>query len=192
MFRSITRVAVFLIAITLPSLAKDFADPRLKNAFRAPEKNGWTYLPLEGSPAEIGFQHGYLLSSEIEDMLKVFTLEMAHDNHKDWQFFRDAARTMMWPRIEPEYREELQGIVDGANARGLKIDLWDVIAINAAMEWEYYVKIFNKEHAIQNAASLVAPEHCSAFVATGSYTRDGKIVIAHNNWTDYLDGARWT
>jgi hypothetical protein len=35
-------------------------------------------------------------------------------------------------------------------------------------------------------------EHCSAFVATGSYTRDGKIVIAHNNWSSYLDGERWT
>jgi len=35
-------------------------------------------------------------------------------------------------------------------------------------------------------------EHCSAFVATGSYTKDGKVVIAHNNWTGYLDGERWT
>jgi hypothetical protein len=60
------------------------------------------------------------------------------------------------------------------------------------MEWEYYVKEFNKEHGLQSAASMVAPEHCSAFVATGSYTKDGKIVIAHNNWTNYLDGARWT
>ena len=31
-------------------------------------------------------------------------------------------------------------------------------------------------------------EHCSAFVATGSYTKDGRVVIAHNNWTSYLDG----
>ncbi len=35
------------------------------------------------------------------------------------------------------------------------------------------------------------PEHCSAFVAVGSYTRDGKVVIAHNNWTEYKDGSRW-
>ena len=99
---------------------------------------------------------------------------------------------MMWPHIEQEYREELQGIVDGASAKGVKIDIWDAVALNAAMEWEYYVKEYNKEHALQNAASLVAPEHCSAFVATGSYTRNGKIVIAHNNWTNYIDGARWT
>ncbi len=36
-----------------------------------------------------------------------------------------------------------------------------------------------------------APEHCSAFIATGSYTKDGRIVIGHNNWTDYLTGTRW-
>jgi len=66
------------------------------------------------------------------------------------------------------------------------------VALNAAEEWEYYVKQYDKQHGIQSSSSLVAPEHCSAFVATGSYTKDGKIVIAHNNWTNYMDGARWT
>jgi len=199
MFRTIAKISpvitiaiALLIALGLPTRAKDSADARLKKAFRAPEKNGWTYVHLEGSPAEIGFQNGYLLSAEIEDTLKVFAFETTHDNKKDWQFFRDAARTMMWPHIEPEYRDELQGIVDGANAKGVKIDIWDVIALNAAMEWEYYVPQYNKDHALQNAAALAVPEHCSAFVATGSYTKDGKIVIAHNNWTNYMDGARWT
>ena len=28
-------------------------------------------------------------------------------------------------------------------------------------------------------------------VATGSYTHDRKVVIGHNNWTDYLTAARW-
>ena len=42
------------------------------------------------------------------------------------------------------------------------------------------------------SAKLTAPEHCSAFVATGSYTKDGKVVIGHNAWTGYLDGERWT
>jgi hypothetical protein len=197
MFRTVVRIVWLLIAIVLPSLAQNSAqnstsDSRLKRSFRQPEKNGWTFVHLEGQPAEIGFQHGYLLATEIEDMLKVTVLEESHDNKKDWQFFRDAARTMMWPRIEQEYREELQGIVDGANAKGTKLDLWDVVALNGAEEWEYYVKQYNKEHGIPVSASLVAPEHCSAFAATGSYTKDGKIVIAHNNWTSYLDGQRWT
>ena len=41
-------------------------------------------------------------------------------------------------------------------------------------------------------ATLALPDRCSAFVATGSYTKDGKVIIAHNDWTSYLEGARWT
>jgi hypothetical protein len=175
------------------SSSKDAAsDPRLQHSFRRPAQNGWTFVHLEGQPSQIGFQNGYLLAPEIEDLLKVVMLESTHDNKKDWQFFREAARTMMWPHIEQEYRDEMQGIVDGATARGVKLDIWDVVALNAAEEWQYYVKQYNKDHGIKSPASLVAPDHCSAFVATGGYTKDGRIVIAHNNWTSYLDGQRWT
>jgi hypothetical protein len=168
-------------------------ESELKGAFRRPEKNGWTFVHLQGTPHEIGFQNGYLLAREIEDTLKVTILEATHDSKKDWQFFRDAAQNMMWPHIEQEYRAELQGIADGINAHGatMKIDLWDVVALNAAEEWSYYVKEYDRMHGIKTA-SLATPEHCSAFVATGSYTKDGKVVIAHNNWTNYLDGERWT
>ena len=96
MFKTTLRIASLLIALAFPLLAKDAAnDPRLKQSFRQPEKNGWTFVHLEGTPAQIGFQHGYLLAPEIEDMLKVTSLEESHDDKKDWQFFRDAARTMM-------------------------------------------------------------------------------------------------
>jgi hypothetical protein len=33
-----------------------------------------------------------------------------------------------------------------------------------------------------------APGNCSAFMATGSYTKDGKIVMGHNIWTEYIIG----
>ena len=96
---------ILLLALTIPALAKDApSDPRLKNAFRRPEQNGWTFVHLQGSPSEIGFQHGFLLAPEIADTLKVIQVEQAHDQKKDWQFFRDAARNMMWPHIEAEYR----------------------------------------------------------------------------------------
>jgi hypothetical protein len=167
-------------------------DAALKGAFRRPENNGWTFVHLQGTPHEIGFQNGYLLAPEIEDELKVTMLEQTHDSKKDWQFFRDSAQNMMWPHIEQEYREEMQGISDGANAHGVKMDVWDVVALNAAEEWSYYVTQYDKIHLIEPRASLAVPEHCSAFVATGSYTTDGKAVIAHNNWSSYLDGERWT
>ena len=167
------------------------AAPELSGAYRLPEKNGWTYVRLEGTPHQIGFQNGYLLAPEIRDMLNVVVLEAGHDYQKPWSFFRDAAQSMMWPHIEQEYREELQGIADGATAHGVKIDVWDVIGLNASTEWGYYNKQYDKEHGIKTA-QLAVPEHCSAFVATGAYTRDGKAVIAHNNWSSYLEGERWT
>ena len=166
-------------------------DPRLAGAFRRPAQNGWIYVHLAGSPAVIGYQHGYLLAPEIDDALKVEKLALTHDNNKDWQFFRDAAQNMMWPHIEAEYRAELQGIADGAKAAGVKLDIWDVVALNAFLEWSYYVNEYDKQHGVMPPPAAPA-DHCSAFVATGSYTKDGRVVIAHNNWSSYLDGERWT
>ncbi len=197
MRRAIALAATVLVAI-LSAVAVSHGgtapapDNRLQGAFRKPAVSGWTFVHVQGTPSQIGFQHGYLLSAEIADLENVFKLELTHDNGKDWNFFRDAAKNVMWPKIDEEYREELQGIADGLNARGVNIDVWDVVAMNAAEEWGYYVGEYNKEHALPSPSTVVAPDHCSAFVATGSYTKDGKIVIAHNNWTGYLDGARWT
>ena len=41
---------------------------------------------------------------------------------------------MLWPKIDPEYQAELQGIVEGLRARQVKLDLYDVVALNAFME----------------------------------------------------------
>ncbi len=169
------------------------ADSRLKHASRHAEQNGWIWVHLEGSPADIGYQHGYLLASEIRDTLETVSLEMSHDEKKDWQFFRDKAQNMLWPHVEAEYRAELQGIADGAVAHGVKLDLWDVVALNAWLEMPYFDKWDARQHDFPAAlpSASAVPEHCSAFVATGSYTKDGRVVIAHNNWTSYETGERW-
>jgi Phospholipase B len=168
------------------------SDARLKGAFRLPPQNGWTYVHLEGSPSEIGFQHGYLLAREIEDFQKVVALELGHDTKKDWSFFRSAAEQVLWPHVEQEYRDEMQGLASGLAARGVKLDLWDVVAINAYPEWGYYARVYDKQHSVLSLPGARAAEHCSAFVATGSYTRDGRVIMAHNNWTSYMSGERWT
>ena len=167
------------------------ADPRLKSAYRF-EKGGWVYVHLEGMPGQIGFQHGYLLATEIADAFEAIKLEDTHRAKKDWEFFRKAAHEMLWPKIDQEYQEELEGISEGLKARGVSMDIDDVVALNAFEELpNYYVPWYNSQHKVASAPHLVSPGNCSAFVATGSYTRNHKIVIAHNNWSDYLDGERW-
>jgi Phospholipase B len=190
MRRTVVSVAFLLLAVGYVLASREpQSDPRLKNSFRRAEQNGWIFVHLEGSPAAIGYQHGYLLAPEILDAHREVKNEMTHDEKKEWLFFRDAAKDMLWPRIEQEYREELQGIVDGVNARGVKLDVWDVVATNAWLEWGYYTKWLEKQQGKHVTAA--PPEHCSAFVATGSYTKDGRPVIAHNNWTSYMSGERW-
>ena len=161
-------------------------DPRLNKASRAGQRNGWIQVHLQGTPGEIGFQHGYLLAPEIKDTFQDVSTEMTHDEKKPWEFFRQAAREVFWPHIEQEYRDELAGIAEGLKARGATLDVWDVVALNAWNELPYYDKWLDK-----GSPSTTTADHCSAFAATGSYTRDGRVVIGHNNWTSYASGERW-
>ena len=166
-------------------------DPRLKGAYRF-ERGRWIYVHLQGSPSQIGFQHGYLLAPEIQDLFNVVKLFDTHSTHRDWRFFLQASHDMLWPKMDPEYQQEIQGIVAGLHARGVELTVDDVVAMNALEELaDYYVPWYNAQHKVAYAPHLTSPGNCSAFVATGSYTKDHKIVIAHNNWTNYMDGERW-
>ncbi|HEY6766399.1 MAG TPA: C45 family peptidase [Candidatus Sulfotelmatobacter sp.] len=171
---------------------KPGSDPRLEKAYRF-ARGGWTYVHLEGSPSDIGFQHGYLLASEIADAFASIKLYDTHQTERDWDFFRMTAREMLWPHIDGEYQQELQGIADGLKAHGVDLDVYDIVALNAFEEVpDYYVPWLNKRQKTANAPKLAAPGNCSAFIATGPYTKDHQIVIAHSMWTSYLAGERWT
>jgi hypothetical protein len=185
--------AAFLSVFAAPAHPADSSapDPRLTGAYRF-ERGGWTFVHLQGTPEQIGYQHGYLLATEVADTLEVLKLESTHSTQRDWQFFRDASKNMLWPHIDPEYRQEMAGIADGAKAHGVNVDVWDIVAMNASIELpQYYVPWLNKRQHAANAPHLSAPGNCSSLIATGSYTRGGKIVIAHNNWSEYADGSRW-
>jgi hypothetical protein len=166
--------------------------PNLHGAYQF-AKGGWTYVHLEGTPHDIGFGHGYLLKDAIEDNLSAYRLEAVHEHKRSWAFFRETAKTILWPQIEPEYREELSAVAEGMQAHGSAVDVWDIVALNAEMEIaDYYLPTLNKKQHKPNPPAAVAPGKCSAFIATGSATADGKIVIAHSNWSPYMEGERWT
>jgi len=162
---------------------------RLQKAHRF-EKHGWIYVHLEGSPEEIGYQHGFLLADEIADLLRVIKPYLAGATKRDWSFYRQASERMLWNRIDTEYRREIDGIARGLAAKGVAADRWDLVALNANQELPYYyVPWLDKKEG--KAPSAHAPGNCSAFIATGRYTRDGRIVMGHNAWTNYVVGTRW-
>ncbi|MGB8769942.1 MAG: C45 family peptidase [Candidatus Korobacteraceae bacterium] len=193
--RSLLAVCVVFGFATFGLAKQDPTKPdeaRLKPAYRF-ERDHWVYVHLEGSPAEIGYQHGYLLAPEIEDGFNTVRAVDTHTTKRDWNFYRNAAQNVLWKHIDAEYQQELQGIVDGLHAHGASLDLWDVVALNAMEELpDYYVPYVNRQEKRADAPVLKAPGNCSALVATGSMTKDHKPVIAHSNWTDIAVGTRWT
>jgi hypothetical protein len=152
------------------------------------EKDGWIFVHLEGTPDEIGFQHGFLLANEIIDLRKAISLMDEKLSGKQWDFYREESFRLFWHQTPVEYQEEIDGIVKGVNAKlgEGKIDRKDVMAINSDLELPgYYVPW------LENQKSPKPAGHCSAIAATGSWTTDGKIVMAHNSWTNYVVGERW-
>ena len=165
------------------------ADPRLQGSYRS-ESGGWIFVHLEGAPDRLGLQHGYLLAPEIEDLVRVLKPFLKETTKRDWDFFRQAGQQILWPKIDAEYQQELDGIVAGVNARGVKLDRWDIVALNGLEELPgYYVPWLEKQQG--KKPSTTSPGNCSAFIATGSYTADRRIVMGHNAWTNYITGARW-
>ena len=118
----------------------------------------------------------------------------------------------------PEYYEEIVAITKGANAGGAKVSLADMILWNCFVSMdslfsivpkilkdypalnEKYGHLLNEESGAAsghgegggNAAALfkskIGGDHCTGFMAVGSYTKDGKIVCGHNTFDNFVTG----
>jgi hypothetical protein len=181
-------ITALALVLFMPSVLLAQPDPRLAKATRQ-EKAGWIYIHLEGSPRQIGYQHGYLLAPEIADSLRVMKAFLAKTSGKDWEFYRKTSIRLFWPRLGGEYRDEIAGIAEGAQARGVKVDAYDITVLNGWVEVAWYYIPYLAE--MQKKHKSAAKDYCSAFIANGSYTADGKIVMGHNTWLDYVVGERW-
>ena len=152
------------------------------------EKAGWIYLHIEGGPRQRGFQHGYLLAQEIAECLRIRRAVWLHNTSMEWSELLKETTRFMTPFVDSENREELLGIVDGLGAAGVGATLDDLVAYNGFMELEWYWwPEVNKKLA--GGANVITPpkQNCSSFIATGSMTRDGGVVLAHNTMMDYAE-----
>ena len=145
-------------------------------------------MRVQGAPYQIGFQNGYLLAHEIQDIIEAQKVYAGGAYKRDWQFFRETAMRLYWPKIPREYRSEIEGIANGVKAREISdIELEDIVALNGFDDTvSYHHSLKAKEG--QSAAPTIREEHCSAFIATGEATHDGKLLVAHNTWSSYLIG----
>ena len=169
-------LALTVIVAISPSCSKNTPAPpttpaELAKASRV-DTNGWINVHLEGTPREIGFQHGWLLANEIDDFLKALSHFLEGSTKRDWAFFRASTERMFWPKLEPEYREEIEGIAAGLRARLPRspYDAIDITVLNGWIELAWYYVPYLDDIARKGAGDNKAPGYCSAFIATGTWT----------------------
>jgi hypothetical protein len=148
------------------------------------ERAGWIYLHVEGEARERGFQHGYLLANEIKDALRVTRVEWERESAMDWSWLVERAVPLFAPHIDAENLAELGGIAEGAQAAGVQVSRDELITYNGIIELsDYWWPTELKK--IKDAPPPAVRQSCSSFIATGSMTRDGNIVLGHNTMQSY-------
>ncbi len=173
---------------------------RWGRGYRYPQA-GWTLVHIEGTPRERGLQHGHLLAAEITDHIRALSAYWSPTRPEHaWARNRQLARKLFGSGFPAEQMQEMQGIADGANAEGAragrrKLDVLDIITINAANEIDTLddalavtpdvpPAIGMRPREAAQTLSVVRrqrqrPQRCNAFVANGPATRDGKILFGH-------------
>ncbi len=150
------------------------------------EKSGWTYLHIEGTPAERGFQHGYLLADDISNGILITRKNWEHMSALSWNWLVEQSSDLFNFKVDPENMEEISGILEGLTAAGKSSSLDELIAYNAWIElYGYWWPEELKKLDVKNVP--LSRESCSAFIATGTNTSDGSIVMGHNTMSEYTE-----
>jgi Phospholipase B/S-layer like family, C-terminal region len=201
-------IQIFLTCgFSIPLWASEFtpdshAIQQLTPAYRYP-RAGWNIVHIEGKPADRGMQHGKLLAPEIAAYVRaVASFYEPKSPAIAWKQIRRLTNAMFLRSFSPEQLTEMQGIADGASAAGAQfdnrpIDLIDIVALNSSNELESLNSALDATptglegipspiNQIESPANIPASkrpppkrQHCSAFAAVGSATKDGKIVFGH-------------
>jgi hypothetical protein len=152
------------------------------------EKSGWKYISVSGNPKERGYTYGYYCAPDfkkIQEMLKFFMME---SYGKSWEYFIEEINKDIKKKSQDdfsEFYEEMEGIAEGCTAGGTKTNIDEILA------WNFYLSIsywYSKKTETVGKEGGCSKDKCSAFIAVGDWTSDGKIVVAHNSFAEFIDG----
>ena len=171
---------------------------KIKNGFRY-ELNGWIYISIHGKPKERGFAYGQLIAKEMKEVFEMLNFTIYENFGEKWDYFINASNSLFKEKIKndfPEFYEEMLGFSEGCTAGGTKTTIDEIIAWNNyfTLTENWYPNKGNEDGNIQTRIRMGegggkgTNERCSAFIAVGDYTKDGKIIIGHNNFSEFVDG----
>ena len=171
----------------MESKIQDKMEQKIDNGFTY-EKNGWKYVSISGKPKERGYAYGYLCAKEFSEIQKTLAFLMMETYGQTWEFFIEKISADFKKMIQDdfhEFYEEMEGITDGCNANGCKTTIDEIIVWNFYLSISYWYSLIPDNGGGKEGG---AKDKCSAFMAVGDWTADGKIVCAHNSFVDYVDG----
>lgn len=179
-------------------------------------QNGWIHISIHGKPYERGFQHGYLAAKPFKRAYQDIKHMIYKTTGLTMDTVTQVAVNITKNRIPKEYLKEMQGIADGLTAAGVPMTLNQIIGWNdypevtgywwpsiGSRHFERYVKPgFKNLSELPIAQKPIDSRHfkmmplrlekhkygCSAFIATGKSTKDGKIVIGHESFVEFYQG----
>ncbi len=173
---------------------------KIKNGLRY-EMNGWIYISIKGKPKERGYAYGKLMANDMRRVREIIDYIIYNDYGVKWDFFIEACKKYYKSTIVenfPEFYEEMVGFAEGCTSAGFKMSEDDIIAWNnyftlteswwANMPEEDSILLHDKHKPPASSKEGGATDRCSAFIANGDWTSDGKIVCAHNNFSNFADG----
>lgn len=139
------------------------------------EKEGWVSIHIYGDAYNRGYAHGYLLYKQLKRSHKIMKFLVKEDFKVSLKEYNATCKRLLYNIIKNNYFEiynELRGISDGCKSKGVDLSIDFLIGSNAFLSmYQYY----------QGKTG----ERCSAFIAVGDATQDGKIVMAHNTHSDF-------
>lgn len=136
------------------------------------KKQGWTIAHIWGEPYARGYAHGVLLYNELKYVLTYFEFMVKLYVNVPLDTYIETCVKVIKPILLkefPEFYEELRGVSEGAFHKGVIITIDYLIAWNSVLSMDNYFTKTKDKH-----------NRCSAFIATGSATADGQIVMGHN------------
>ena len=162
------------------------------------DKNGWIYISIRGAPKERGFAYGTLIAKEMIEVRRILDFTIYNDFGVKWEYFIQVAQRDITPVIAsqfPEFYEEMLGFAEGANLTIDEVVAWNNYFTLVDSWWNNMSKeektiVYGENYANQSGRVSEGgnKDRCSAFIAVGDWTADGKIVCAHNTFSDFLTG----
>ena len=142
---------------------------------------GWKHIHISGDPYELGLAHGRALIPELRRVSRTLPFLVGEFFKTTMSEYMRRCKRTIAPIVRkkfPDIYREIHGIADGSKG---------VVSLDFLIAWNSFLSVWDiYEHQDGNGSPL--PQRCCAFIATGSATANGEIVMAHNTHADFISG----